>query len=312
MLESIPQSRKELSALHWKRFLWPLCYALLLLGFTAYVLLDTFVIVRAYTAVTEAPVAQSTPAATAFAPVVTDSEYNDGLIHITLTTHRVQDTNVYVADVTLSSPDYLYTALAKGTYGRNVTAKTSVTAQEEGAILAINGDYYGAQERGYVIRNGVLYRESAKDAQALVIGQDGSFRIVQEGEVSAQTLLEEGARQVFTFGPALVMGGEIAVTAKDEVGRAMANNPRTAIGVVEPLHYILLVSDGRTRQSTGLSLLELAEFLQELGVTEAYNLDGGGSSTMVFNGTVINQPTTNGRTITERSVSDIVCIGYGS
>ncbi|MBQ1284842.1 MAG: phosphodiester glycosidase family protein, partial [Lachnospiraceae bacterium] len=66
---------------------------------------------------------------------------------------------------------------------------------------------------------------------------------------------------------------------------------------------------GRTSESEGLSLYELAEFMQSLGVTTAYNLDGGGSSTMYYNGQVINNPTTNGNQISERSVSDIVYIG---
>ena len=75
-------------------------------------------------------------------------------------------------------------------------------------------------------------------------------------------------------------------------------------------HYVFVVSDGRTEESEGLSLLELAEFMDTLGVETAYNLDGGGSSTMYFNGEVINKPTTSGRNIKERSVSDIVYIGY--
>lgn len=90
----------------------------------------------------------------------------------------------------------------------------------------------------------------------------------------------------------------------------MASNPRTAIGIIDNLHYVFVVSDGRTEESEGLSLLELAEFMDGLGVKTAYNLDGGGSSTMYFNGEVINTPTTNGRSIKERSVSDIVYIGY--
>ena len=90
----------------------------------------------------------------------------------------------------------------------------------------------------------------------------------------------------------------------------MASNPRTAIGQISALHYVLVVSDGRTEESSGLSLSELAQFMQGLGASTAYNLDGGGSSTMVFNGEVINKPTTNGNTIKERSVSDIVCIAY--
>ena len=96
----------------------------------------------------------------------------------------------------------------------------------------------------------------------------------------------------------------------EEVGRAMANNPRTAIGIIDDLHYILVVSDGRTNESQGLSLYELAQVMQQYGCKTAYNLDGGGSSTMYFNGQVINNPTTNGNRISERSVSDIVYIGY--
>jgi len=88
----------------------------------------------------------------------------------------------------------------------------------------------------------------------------------------------------------------------------MRSNPRTAIGMIDKLHYIFLVSDGRTSQSAGLSLLELAEVMHEYGCTVAYNLDGGGSSTMVFNGQVINNPT-DGHSFGERKVSDIIYIG---
>lgn len=90
----------------------------------------------------------------------------------------------------------------------------------------------------------------------------------------------------------------------------MASNPRTAIAVIDDLHYLFIVSDGRTSESAGLTLYQLAEFAQQLGAETVYNLDGGGSSTMYFNGEVINNPTTGGREIKERSVSDIVFIGY--
>lgn len=146
--------------------------------------------------------------------------------------------------------------------------------------------------------------------EALAIMADGSFRMVEEDAVPLHELTDAGAVHVFSFGPALVQEGQITVTAKDEVGKAREDNPRTAIGMIEPGHYLLIVSDGRTRSSDGLSLLELAEFMQALGVTEGYNLDGGGSSTMVFMGEIINNPTTNGRRISERSVSDFVYIGY--
>ena len=211
----------------------------------------------------------------------------------------------------MSSAEYLRTALAQGTYGRNVTETTSAIASEVNAILAINGDFYGSQETGYVIRDGQLLRsESAGSGQEdLVIYSDGTFGIIDEGDITAEQLLADGAVQVLSFGPALVENGEVSVSADEEVGKAMASNPRTAIGIIDSLHYVFVVSDGRTSESEGLSLSQLASFMQGLGVQTAYNLDGGGSSTMVFEGTVVNQPTTNGSTIKERSVSDIVYIG---
>ena len=304
-----------------KRHFANMVFALILIAFTVYAALDTFVIVRVLTLDTlptatveasTAPTATEPPAEQATtAPISTDTEYHDDQIDIVLTTMRVENTTVYVADVQIADISLLKTALAGNTYARNLTETTSVQAANTGAILAINGDYYGAQERGYVLRNGVLYRASAQSGtDALVIGADGNFRIINEGETSADTLVREGAWQVLTFGPALVKDGQVTVRSSDEVGRAMTSNPRTAIGQISEGHYLLVVSDGRTKESTGLSLRQLAELMQSLGAQIAYNLDGGGSSTMVFQGRVVNNPTTNGRSIRERSVSDIVYIGY--
>ena len=288
-----------------------------ILSLTCYVLLDTFVIPRIYavvattSAVATSQATTSTVAAAAGTASVTDTSYSDGSTTITLSTYRIDDTTVYVADVQLSDISALKTAFASSTYGKNVTAKTSTIAAASNAVLAINGDYYGARNSGYVIRNGVLYRSTAQssDQEDLVILADGSFEIIQEGSVSAQNLLDQGALDVFSFGPALVENGTVSVSADEEVDQAKTTNPRTAIAEIAPLHYLFVVADGRTSESTGLSLYQMAQFLQGLGVTTAYNLDGGGSSTMVFNGTVINNPTTNGNTISERKVSDIVYIG---
>lgn len=215
------------------------------------------------------------------------------------------------ADIRITSAEYLKTALANAAYGKNVTDKTSDIAAENNAILAVNGDFYGSREKGYVLRNGVLYRDSAADSQEdLVIYRDGSFEVITEQSVTADRLLAAGAEQILSFGPALVLDSRLSVTQDEEVGKAMASNPRTAIGIVDELHYLFVVSDGRTEESKGLTLYELAEFMWSMGVKTAYNLDGGGSSAMYFNGEIINHPTTDGRSIRERSVSDIVYIGY--
>lgn len=274
--------------------------ALALTVFTGYALLDTFVIPRSYGTVPQTVEVAAEEVQTAMEDNIT----------VELTEYRENDTTIYAADVWVTDPSQLKTAFANGTYGKNVKDATSDIAKDADAILAVNGDFYGARNSGYVIRNGVLYRSTSSGEEDLVIYEDGSFAIIDEDQVTAEQLLADGAVQVLSFGPALVEDGEIAVTQGEEVGKAMASNPRTAIGICEDGHYVFVVSDGRTDESEGLSLYELAEFLQELGVETAYNLDGGGSSTMVYQGEVVNNPTTSGNFLKERSVSDIVYIGY--
>ena len=243
---------------------------------------------------------------------VTDSSYKDSNVDINITTVRKNNTTVYVADVKLSDSSYLKTALAYDSFGTNVTEATSSMATNNNAILAVNGDYYGADRSGYVIKNGVIYRNTVRSDSEypdLAVYKDGSFKIIYETEVTAEELLADGVVNLFAFGPSLIENGEISVDQNTEVRQAMTKNPRTAIGIVDKNHYILVVSDGRTNESEGLSLYELAEVLKEYGVTTAYNLDGGGSSTMYFNGNIVNNPTTNGHNISEREVSDIVYIG---
>ena len=313
-------------------WLFTFCLAI----YTVYALLDTFVITRVYAAVeqeTEAQIAtqMEMPGTTAASvkkgrgsgrqsdrtektdtgmssagKTEAESSYKSDGIQILLSEYREYDSAIYVADIQLSDPDALKTAFARNSYGRNVTAATSDTAEAVGAVLAVNGDNYGSRQKGYVIRNGVLYRDTAaKDQEDLAIYADGRFEIINESEITAQELLENGAVQVFSFGPGLIEDGTITVDLEDEVDRARASNPRTAIGIIEEGHYVLVVSDGRTDESEGLTLYELAEFMKELGVQTAYNLDGGGSSTMVFQGTVVNE-TTNGRNDGERAVTDII------
>lgn len=294
-------------------------YVIVLVIFTVYMLLDTFVITKKLAVVSN----QSRSVSSSSDSSVSNSSgksgsvtksstaYEDDNIKIALIDYRENDTDIHMADVKVSSSEYLKTVFAQSSYGRNVTEKTSDIAESVNAILAINGDYYGAQESGYVIRNGVIYRETAKSGnEDLMIYGDGSFEIIDEDDITAEELLEKGAQNVLAFGPALVEDGSVSVTEDEEVGKAMASNPRTAIGIIDENHYVFVVADGRTSDNEGLSLYELAEFMESLGVQTAYNLDGGGSSTMYFNGQIINKPTTNGSSIKERSVSDIVYIGY--
>ena len=298
-----------------KPYLYASVFGMLLVGSFSYSMLKSFVIAEPISTVTTTSSSSSSKeeaSKAAQTATVTDNSYTDDNISISITEKTTNNTQVYIADVTVSSSEYLKTALAQNTYGNNVTAKTSVTAANNNAILAINGDYYGANTTGYVIRNGTVYRDTVREDASngdLAIYQDGSFGIVYENQTSADELVKQGVVNLLAFGPALVENGKIVVDSNTEVGQSMSSNPRTAIGIIDENHYIIVVSDGRTSESEGLSLYELAEVMKSYGVKTAYNLDGGGSSTLYFNGQVINKPTTNGN-ISERAVSDIVYIGY--
>ncbi|WP_353853138.1 phosphodiester glycosidase family protein [Dehalobacter restrictus] len=306
-----------------KPYRWAAVLAVLLTFSFVFVLLDTFVIPKNVTEVKQREAAEqqnisSEQQSAAEGPsesgseteaAVTDHSYQDKNIKITIDTVQAYDTTFYVADIQLSDASYLKTALAEDSFGRNLKETTSDMAEEHQAIFAINGDYYGFRNNGYVLRNGVLYRDTAREAgndEALVIDDVGNFSIINENAVSADSLTNTW--QVLSFGPALIENGEIAVESTSEVSQSKNSNPRTAIGQVSSLHYIVIVSDGRTEESAGLSLLELAQEFAERGCTIAYNLDGGGSSTMYFNGEIVNHPT-DGRRSQQREVSDIVYIG---
>ena len=294
-----------------KPYRWAAIFSLLLMGAVTFVLLDTFVIQKSVVVV-ESPSAMAAQetAVTQSDPVITENSYEDENININIETVQKYDSTIYVADIQVSDVSYLKTAFANNTYGRNIKATTSETAAAQNAVFAINGDYYGFRDGGYVLRNGTTYRDTARSAgddDALVIDNDGNFAIVSESQTSMAALSDNW--QILSFGPSLVENSQITVDSSSEVSQAMTSNPRTAIGQISELHYVVIVSDGRTSESTGLSLLELAQEFKDRGCTTAYNLDGGGSSTMYFNGEIVNNPT-DGKSSGEREVSDIVYFRY--
>lgn len=218
----------------------------------------------------------------------------------------------YVADVTLKNSASLQSAFADNKFGRNIIENTSDIASANNAIFAINGDYYGFRSDGIIIRNGTLYRdEPARMALALLA--DGSMKSYDETETDSASLLSEGVTNTLSFGPVLIQNGEVTANF-DHVkidtnfgNRSIQNaNPRTGIGMIAPNHYVFVVVDGRKPgYSRGMTLDEFAQVFADLGCTEAYNLDGGGSSTMYFMGRVVNNPLGKNR---ERGVSDILYV----
>ncbi len=286
------------------KHLYTILFSISLVAFTAFILLDTFLLSTSYKVVEE----KKEPIINESTEIIREKNYyKDNNIEIKLTSTRKYNTDIYIADIKIKDINYLKTAFAKNTFGKNVTDYTSTIAKNHEAILAINGDFYGVQEKGFVLKNGIIYRETIKKNQEdVVIKKDGTFDFINESETNLKNI---EAKELLSFGPILINNGEIKVNKNSTVQKELKSNPRTAIAMYEPLHYLFMVSDGRTKESEGLSLYEMAEVLKELNVDKAYNLDGGGSSSLYFNGEIINKPMNKGK-LGERKVSDIVYIGY--
>ncbi|ACL41184.1 conserved hypothetical protein [Pseudarthrobacter chlorophenolicus A6] len=197
-------------------------------------------------------------------------------------------------------------------FGENITETTSAIAEANNAIFAINGDYYGFRDTGIVIRNGVVFRDEGA-RQGLAFYRDGTVKVYDETSTTAEQLLADGVWNTLSFGPSLLDNGEIAAGIEDvEVDTNFGNHsiqgeqPRTAVGIIDENHLVFVVVDGRSPgYSAGVTMTGLAEIMQGLGATTAYNIDGGGSSTMYFNGGLVNNPLGENK---ERGTSDILYI----
>lgn len=243
------------------------------------------------------------------APVISapyDHQFQDERRMITVNRIVDGDTVYFVADVQLSSASDFRTQTDPG------MAPVSVLAQQAGAVLAINGDDYATHKYGVIIRNGELLRAHDTTRNLLCVDAKGdmSVRIDRKGEDSkalGKQLTDSGALQTFEFGPVLVQDGQAAAFSKDFdliSTRASRLEPRTAIGQVGPLHYVIIVADGRQEgYSAGMSLPKLQELFLSFGAQTAMNLDGGGSSEIWFQGEILNRPAGG----EERYVSDILC-----
>lgn len=237
-----------------------------------------------------------------------DSYYDDN-ISMQMKTINENNTKVYLIEVLIRKTNFLKTAFAEDAYGRNVNQELSKIAKNNGAVLAINGDNYGFKKIGFVLRNGEIYRDSVgKEGtdEDLVIKEDGSFEIIKESLSKLEEVRKNGAVHVLSAGPALINDGNISVSENYEIEEEKNNNSHVAIGMITPLDYIIAVSEGKTNESEGLSLNQLAKVMLSQNCKVAYNLNGGESTSLYFNGNVIYKGTKN----KERGVTDIVYFGY--
>lgn len=230
--------------------------------------------------------------------------------HLKISVQRVEENGVvyFVCDVQVKSYDVLSSAFVN-TSNLSRTDLMENIAQQNGAILAINADFCGDHTSGTIIRNGVRYRAAKTNKlDMLIVDKNGDFslrydRSNENPETLVNDLLNKGTWQTFEFGPALVENGQaLPLNNKTHVisTRDTQLEPRTGIGQIGPLHYVVIVVEGRREgYSTGISLKGFQELFLKYGAHTAINLDGGGSAKLYFYNQVINRPSSPSRQVSD-------------
>ncbi len=233
-----------------------------------------------------------------------DTEYKDDSIHVRLEEGYAFDTPYWAAYVTLSNAFQLRTAAA-GSFQSGRCMPSTALAKRVNAILAINGDYFSYISDGYLIRQGEMYRNlPPAPRDTLLIDENGDFHIV----VSATAEKLEAYKDIriinsFNFGPALVVDGIAIEKFTDRNDAAFEARQRVMIAQTGPLEYLCVVTEGPLeRNSKGLTLPEFAQLTASFNVKNAYNLDGGYSSAMIFRNIKINAPGNSNH----RDINDII------
>ncbi len=225
--------------------------------------------------------------------------YQSDRLRIAITKEQAYGATYFVADVWVKDIQAFHTAFAKNAYGRGQHEMPLQIANRANATFAVSGDYYSARIEGVVVRNGQLYRDVMSD-DVCILSTDGTMQIYRRDAFSSIETIDSTVWQAWAFGPVLVENGVASDTSGSNI---RVKNPRSAIGYYEPGHYCFIVVDGRQKgYSDGMTLDELAATFESLGCRTAYNLDGGATAMMVFQGELVNQPTNGGRTS-----SDIIC-----
>lgn len=240
----------------------------------------------------------------------TDDTYIDDTISVKCWRERIELSDKTVtanfAEIQIAHPTQLRTAFSGGSYGTTKRTYASKMAETNNAVIAVNADFYNCRTEGLIIRQGTLYRKKPFGVDTLFIDENGDLSVMYDRTaVSTGYFQKKKIYQSIAFGPVLVLDGK-AVKKLDTFNSIACGprttNPRTAIGQLGKLHYLICTIDGRSEESIGITTNQLAVIMADKKCTIAYNLDGGQSSTMIFNNKLYNVVSDGG----ERTMSDIL------
>lgn len=208
----------------------------------------------------------------------------------------------WVATIKTKSPNQLKTTFGSDTYGGRREGVSSM-AKRNGGIVGINANGFSFTSNkpvgGPIVRNGKVYEDGVVTPNTMCVMKDGSF-YSPDRNTSVSELINKGLLHTFNWSPVLIKDGK-KMPYTD--GKPTGYYARSAIGQVSPTEYVMIVADGkRSNYSIGLKIEQLQEEFAKRGCKYAYNMDGGGSATMYFNGRVVNSPSDG----YERPVADSI------
>jgi exopolysaccharide biosynthesis protein len=220
--------------------------------------------------------------------------YEDASISVRIEEFRMFGTAILAAYVTIADPSQIRTSMA-GKFGSTADTYGSRIAKRVNAVLAINGDFFNYTNKGYIVRQGTLYRnEPAEGSDVLLIDDRGDFHIIVDATGKKIAAFDGTVVNSFSFGPALVVNGQPMEIDKNKEMATHIPTQRMVIAQSGPLSYVCVATEGpENENAVGLTLEETVELMMSLGVENAYNLDGGSSSTMVLNNAKINALSSN-------------------
>ena len=220
----------------------------------------------------------------------------------------------YVFDVYIRNIENLFTVTTnKRDYSTQELIAKGASASGGAVIATVNGDYLGNTNHCLVAeRNGTLIRESKYiESDICVLYYDGRLETITPQDYDLEKIKAANPYQIWNFGPSLLDENGAAITKYNSSsydGHVIdKRNPRTAIGYYEPGHYSFIVVDGRSDDSQGVRMVQLAQLFESLGCRAAYNMDGGDSAQAYFGYTMIRGDEERGDD--QRNLYDIICIG---
>ena len=213
------------------------------------------------------------------------------------------------AEVKIADGSQIRRALAGDAYSSSVQLKASDMAKAVNAVTAINGDFYAFRQIGVVVYQRNLFRFAPSVLDTCFFTASGDMLFAHAGELTdeAETkrFLEENDVLFSTsFGPILVENGQVCPIPSYPVGEVHEYFARSAIGMTDDLHYLLMVtsSENSWQYLDGMYAATAAQIMADRGCRKAYELDGGQTAVIIFDGMPANGIVYGA----ERTMSDIL------